>query len=349
MNFLIYGAGAVGCYVGAKLMNDGHGVTLITRRPGQADLLNQQGLTLTENEEKHHVQPEMLTSIRLAFQNRTYDAIFLAMKSYDVPEALNPLIAFCPNPPPIITLQNGIGIEEFINNEFGGCEIIAGSLTTPVIRNTPERIVVEREDRGLALAPTAEGQSVKSWVALLNQTGLTTVAIRDYQAMKWSKALLNMIGNASSAILNRHPSVIYKFKPTFRMEMAMLKETLAVMRGRNIKVVDLPGTSAKRLAFAVRRLPSGLVQSTLTKRVSEGRGNKMPSFHIDLSSGRANSEVIYHNGAIAKAGQDLNIPTPINTALTDILLKLIRREINWEIYNGNPQQLVNDVMTYKNK
>lgn len=347
MNFLIYGAGAVGSYIGARLTQSGHHVSMVTRRASTADLISRQGLTITENDEKHTVEPEMFTSLRLAVQNRAFDSIFLAMKSYDVAEALNPLIAFLPSPPPLITLQNGIGLEEFINSEYGGCEIVAGSLTTPVSRNTPDHIVIERSNRGLAIAPTVQGQSVTSWAELLNSAGITTKTIANHHSMKWSKALLNMIGNASSAILNRHPSVIYKFKPTFRMEVAMLKETLAVMKAQNIKLVNLPGMSVKQLAFAIQRLPSGIVQSTLAKRVSEGRGNKMPSFHIDLSSGRSNSEVIYHNGAVAKAGHTHNIPTPVNTALNDILVKLIRREIDWEVYNGNPQKLVNDVMALR--
>ena len=77
-----------------------------------------------------------------------------------------------------------------------------------------------------------------------------------------------------------------------------------------------------------------------------GRGDKMPSFAIDLAAGKKQSEVLYHNGAIAKAGRELGISTPVNTALTDILLKLARQELDWQSYSGNVKQLAADIKQY---
>lgn len=347
MRVLVYGAGAVGGYLGACLAHHAHEVTMVTR-PVTANIIDEQGLTIRQPGGRYVVRPRVVSSVRQAFLNdASYDLILMTMKSYDLADAINPLLAFCPNPPPVITLQNGIGLEEMVIEQLGPGRVVSGTLTTPVSREIPERIIVERENRGLGLAPTAPEQNIGQWVQLFQSAGLTTEHLPDFHAMKWSKALLNMIGNATSAILNRHPSVIYKHRPTYDLEIAMLRETLAVMRRLKYRVVDLPGTPTRRLANAVRLLPSAVTQSVLSGIVAEGRGNKMPSFHIDLVSGRHKNEVLYHNAAVAQFGQKVGVSTPVNQALGDILLKIVTGEIPWETYQGNPQKLVTDVKQYQ--
>lgn len=352
MRILVFGAGAVGGYLGAALAHQGQAVALISRLT-TIELIGDKGLTLARpGRPDVRVQPELYATVRQALlTGHDYDAILLTMKSYDVAEALNALIAFYPEEayPPIITLQNGIGIEEMVKEQLGAERVIAGSLTTPVSRETPERIRVERSDRGLALAPTQRGQKIKPWVDLFTAAGVTTVSFKNHRAMKWSKALLNMVGNATSAIVNRQPRAIYQYKPTFELEMEMLREALAVMRAQKLAVVDLPGASASRLAFAVKRLPSFVVKPVLSRLVAGGRGDKLPSFHMDLAAGKKKNEVFYHNGAVAAAGHKLGIATPVNTALTDILMKMARGEVDWQIYDGSPARLVQEVERYRQK
>ncbi|HSM57556.1 MAG TPA: 2-dehydropantoate 2-reductase [Candidatus Sulfomarinibacteraceae bacterium] len=348
MRVLVYGAGAVGSYVGGSLASAGHEVTLVVR-PNAAETISKSGLRLS-----HPDKPDVLadvalvTSVRQAFlDDESYDLIVLGMKSYDVSEALNPLIAFCPQPfPPLLTLQNGIGIEEMIMEDLNAL-LIAGSLTTPVSRQTPDHIEVERSGRGLALAPTRERQDIRRWVQTFAEAGIPTQRIKNYRAMKWSKALLNMMGNASSAIINRHPKAIYSHDPTYDLEMEMLSEALKVMRRLKLKVVDLPGTPTTRLSLAVRRLPDFIVKPVLTRMVAGGRGNKLPSFHLDLSAGRKDNEVRFHNGAVAEAGRELGVATPVNEALATILLGMVRGEIDWHVYDGNPGRLIEEVEKYR--
>jgi 2-dehydropantoate 2-reductase len=347
MNILVYGAGAVGSYLGARLAQAGNSVTLVSRST-MTDIINANGLDVTEGTETVHTRPSAVISLRQALlNNAAYDAILTCMKSYDVEGAINELIAFCPNPPPLITLQNGIGIEEQFIQQFGAGRVIAGSLTVPVTLNTNHSILVERTGRGLALAPTQAKQNVGQWVELFQAAGVTTIAIKDHKAMKWSKALLNIIGNASSAILNRHPKMIYSYEPTFRLEIAMLRETLAVMKKLKLTPLNLPGSEAARLASAVRYVPGPLLKLFLTNIVASGRGEKMPSFQLDLAAGKDKSEVLYHNGAVARAGKANNVATPVNTALTDVLLKLARKEIDYQEYNGKPDRLVAEVKKYQ--
>lgn len=75
----------------------------------------------------------------------------------------------------------------------------------------------------------------------------------------------------------------------------------------------------------------------------------MPSFHIDLMSGREQNEVTYHNGAVAENGKSLGVRTPVNLALNDILTKIARKELDFEEYNGRPKKLVATIKEYQDK
>jgi 2-dehydropantoate 2-reductase len=347
MRVLVFGAGAVGSYLGGRLGHAGHDVTLVARL-ATAEAIKGNGLVVTENGERLLTRPHVVTALRQAFlDDTTYDVVLLAMKAYDVEMALNEMVAFCPSPPPLITLQNGIGIEEKFVAQFGAGRVTAASLTTPITLDSSYSVVVERSDRGLAIAPVERRQRVTPWLQMFQDAAIPALAFADFRAMKWSKALLNLIGNASAAILNRHPGVIYSTPLTFKLEMRMLQEALAVMRKARLKVVDLPGSPARRLAFAVKWLPHFMVKPVLTRIVTAGRGNKMPSFHLDLAAGKEKNEVLYHNGAIAQHGRANGVPTPVNAALSDILLKLAQKELDWRDFDGNPKRLLAEVRKYR--
>ena len=66
----------------------------------------------------------------------------------------------------------------------------------------------------------------------------------------------------------------------------------------------------------------------------------MPSFHIDLHSGRGQSEVEYLHGAIVREGKKANLPTPVNQVLTDTLMSLTRKEVPLEEYARQPEKLL---------
>ena len=152
--------------------------------------------------------------------------------------------------------------------------------------------------------------------------------------------LTNLIANASSAILDMPPAEIFANPNLYRLEVEQLRETLAVMQAQSINVVDLPGTPVRLLAFAVRTLPLAISRPFLAKAVGSGRGGKMPSFHIDLHSGRGKSEIDYLNGAVVRAGQKTGIPTPVNQVLTETLLKLTRSESSISQFAHQPERLL---------
>lgn len=159
-------------------------------------------------------------------------------------------------------------------------------------------------------------------------------------AMKWSKMLTNLMANSTSAILNWPAGKVYAHPGIFELERRQLKEILAVMDGKKIPVVDLPGTPVRLLAFGIRYLPAAIIKPLLVKAVGGGRGAKMPSFHIDLYQGRGQSEVDYLNGAVVRAAREVNVSAPVNELLTTVLLKLTSGEWKKEEFDGKPEKLI---------
>ena len=157
--------------------------------------------------------------------------------------------------------------------------------------------------------------------------------------MKWSKLLTNLLVNASSAILRIVPDEILSNPGLYRLELAQLREALQVMGAMGIPVVDLPGTPVRMLAIAAK-LPARLSQPILRKAVGGGRGGKMPSFYIDLVSGRKITEVDYLNGAVVRYGERLGITAITNMLLNETLQGMVGGDIPIDSYANNPDKLL---------
>ena len=165
--------------------------------------------------------------------------------------------------------------------------------------------------------------------------------------MKWSKMLTNLLANASSAILDMPPAEIFAHPGLFRLELKMLKEALAVMDVLKIPVTNLPGTPVWWLVWIACTLPPSVSQPLLMNSLGKGRGAKMPSFHIDLYSGRGKSEVDYLNGAVVRFGAANHIPTPINRCLNEILTAMSTGNMTKSQFAHSPEKFLSEVERYQ--
>jgi 2-dehydropantoate 2-reductase len=197
-------------------------------------------------------------------------------------------------------------------------------------------IVLERL-RGVGVA---DRHPLSLFVAeAFNAAGLNAHLFLRAADMKWSKMLTNLPANATAAILNMTAAEVFAHTRLFRLEMRMLREMLAVMRANCLRVVDLPRVPVRALALGTR-LPEIVARPLMLKAVGGGRGGKMPSFHIDLYSGRGRSEVDWLNGAVVRYGEKAGVPTPVNKLLTETLLALTRAEIPLTKFSRQPDKLL---------
>ncbi|RJP54446.1 MAG: ketopantoate reductase family protein [Anaerolineaceae bacterium] len=345
MKFLIFGAGAIGTYIGGSLVLAGHQVVFV-EQPKMAGELRAKGLRLDltiderrETKDAFLIAPRSFViepSLESALKFGPFDAAVFALKSFDTEPAMEGLKPFAEKLPPILCLSNGVDNEPAIAKTLGADKVIYGTVTTAIGRRGAGDIVLEKL-RGVGIA--AGHPLSEKLVTALDRAHLKCRLYPDALSMKWSKMLTNLIANPTSAILNMTAAQIFADKKLYKLEIDMLKECLAVMTAMGLEVVDLPGTPVGALAFATK-LPLWLSKPFLSKAAGSGRGGKMPSFHIDLYSGRGKSEVKYLHGAVVREGKARNIPTPVNQALTETLLALTNKEIALEEFAGKTEKLL---------
>jgi 2-dehydropantoate 2-reductase len=334
---LSFGAGAIGTYIGGSLALQGHQVVFL-ERPEVATQIRKTGLFLDLKGTIHKVEfPIMAESIETALALGPFDFGLFALKSYDTQAALREWAPFSDQFPPILCMQNGVENESALAQLLGSERVIPGTLTSAVGRQAAGNIVLER----LRGAGVAGGHSLsETLVEAFNQAGLNARLFPQAAAMKWSKMLTNLLANATTAILAMTPEEIFHDDRLVRLEMHQLREALQVMDALNYAVVNLPGTPVRLLAFGVRFLPLPLLKPLLGRAVGKGRGAKMPSFYLDLHSGRGKSEVDYLNGAVVRFGKQMGIQAPVNQLLNETLLGLTNRTLSQEDFSHNPGLLL---------
>ena len=285
-------------------------------------------------------EPEVATSMEEALTLPGYDAALFALKSFDTPVFLESLAVPQESLPPFLCLSNGVANEPAMAAALGEDRVIAGTVTSAIGVRGIGDIALEKL-RGVGVAA---GHPLSERLHLaMDGAGLNCRRFQRAADMKWSKMLTNLISNATSAILDMPASEVFAHAGLYRLEIEQLRETLQVMAAQGIEAVDLPGTPVRLLAFAVKRLPLAVSRPLLARKVAGGRGGKMPSFHIDLHSGRGKSEVDYLNGAVVRAGREHGIPTPVNDLLNRTLLGLTRGEIPLDHFRRKPAKLIEEL------
>lgn len=348
LNILVFGAGAIGTYIGGSLALDGHQLVFV-EQTRVVEELRERGLRLDltlderrKTKESSRIEPasfRIVSTLEEALRYGPFDVALFALKSFDTPAALEGMRPFADKMPPILCLSNGVSNEPAIAEVLGTDKVIYGTVTTAIGRRGAGDIVLERL-RGVGVA---KGHPLSEQLhGALAKAYLNSRLYENAASMKWSKMLTNLMANPTSAILDMTAREVFANRQLYKLEIEMLRECLAVMKAQNIEVVDLPGTPVRALAFATT-LPLWLSKPLLSRAAGAGRGAKMPSFHIDLHNGRGKSEVEYLHGAVVRAGETCDVPTPVNKLLTQTLLALTNKEIPLEEFAHKPENLLSKV------
>ena len=344
MRILVIGAGAIGCLLGGRLASSGHDVTLVGR-PWLVEAVQAYGLDVAQEAGDHiHIRNIQVTeNVAGAYALQPdFDLVLLTTKAHDVLPPIVNLSKETDTLPLVVTFQNGVGTEETIAEVIGEDHVIAGTISVPASMTGPAVIETVRRG-GIGIAPMTGEVTGTPIAEALRGAGFVVAVYDDYRALKWSKLLLNIIGNATSAILGWPPERVYANRDLFDMERAAFLEALQVMTAMKLRPVALPGYPLPTLAPWVKRLPSFILRPIVRRAVRTGRGGKMPSMYVDLVAGKKHLEVGVLNGAVARQGEQLGIPVPTNKKLTDILQQIAGGKISREEYCDHPQALLDAV------
>lgn len=334
MDILIIGAGAIGLLVAARLAEAGGNRVALLARSNAAELA-ERGITLSW---EHNTIVSRSVEIAsdpgaLSFNPQL---VVVCVKGYDTPTVLPMLEHFAASF--LLTLQNGIGNEEALVARFGPDRVLSGAITTSVEIATSTEIAVTKSG-GIGLAPVA-GQPIEHFAAPFERAGFVTQTFGSYLSLKWSKALLNMLGNATAAILDMPVAEVYADDRLVALERRAFREALAVMDKRGIKPISLPRYPAAQLANAMRLLPAPLLFPLLRRTVAGGRGGKLPSLLIELHKGNPRSEGKFLYGAVAEEAARVGVAAPVNTALWATLDGIATNHIPWDDFRHKPERLL---------
>ncbi|HET9014253.1 MAG TPA: ketopantoate reductase family protein [Thermomicrobiaceae bacterium] len=333
---LVYGAGAVGCLLGGLLSAVDVDVTLLGR-PDLVRAVHDGGLQIHRPGGDLAASPAAISSLDAL--TRPPDLVLLTTKAYAVAAALDQLDTLARGGATIVVLQNGVGTEETLLARPAVQRLASGAVTLSVGTDAPGRVRQETTGGGVTLAPVRDGSAIGPLVAALTRVGILAPVVDDYRALKWSKLLLNILGNAVAAILATPPVELMADPRLFQLERGAFLEATRVMRAAGVRTIGLPGFDVPLLAAAMR-LPPGMGRRLLAGRVAGGRGAKRPSLWLDVERGRAPTEVGWLNGAVERAGAAHGIPTPTNALLARLVDEVAADPARRNELAGHPERLL---------
>jgi ketopantoate reductase len=112
---VVFGAGAIGGLVGARLFQHGDDVTLVARGAHAEALAS--GLVLEAPDESLTLPIPVVTNVS-ALRWTDDTVVLLAVKGQDTEEALNHLVTVAPQETPIVCMQNGVENERRVLRRF---------------------------------------------------------------------------------------------------------------------------------------------------------------------------------------------------------------------------------------
>lgn len=333
---LVVGPGAVGSFLAWTLATGGAEVTLLGR--SGVPLARRPLACVDPNGSSRTIQVSRVGTVGDVVAEP--DLVILAVRMTDLAGALE-VVEHWPRAT-VLAVENGIGADELVAERRSAGGIVAGSLTTSI--ELDGETVRRRSRGGIALAAVRGpvDAQIASLAARLEAGGLRVVETADSAAMRWSKLLVNLLANATSAILDVDPGEVYRDRSLFALERRQLREALEVMRRLGIRPIRLPGADARLLA-ASARLPDAVVRPVLGRIVAGGRGGKDPSLWRHVRSGRPRTEAAWLNGSVDRAARTIGFRAPLNARLAELVDEVAADPDRRNWFRARPDRLIDEL------
>ena len=184
MKILILGAGGIGGYFGARLLQIGADVTFLLRDKRQA-LIKAEGLRIETPHGNFTVQPATVTA---ASVTPIYDLIILAPKSYDLDDALASLENAVGNGVVLLFL-NGIEHLAILDHKFGRAKIMGGvaHIAATITESGAVRQLNDIHSLTVGSRDPAHADLDRDFIALCKQAPFASVHAEDIEQALWDK------------------------------------------------------------------------------------------------------------------------------------------------------------------
>jgi 2-dehydropantoate 2-reductase len=308
VEIVVYGAGAIGSLVGARLHEAGLSVQLIGREV-QVDAIRANGLLVKGLAESHVVHLPAATTLDSA-----PDIILLTVKSQDVGDACR-LIATLQSDATVVTMQNGVRSDGEAAEILGRDRIVGCVLNISATYLEPG--VVEQNTREFFQvgAPFPEAAPRVDGVMSLLSPVLRTELVPDIARARWTKLMANL-NNAIMAITGLPIGKALRHPGLGRLSIATIREGV---RTAQLGGFGLDQSRRARTFRLMSTLPMSVSYVVFGKRLAGNfppESTYGPSTLQSLERG-SSSELEYLNGEIVTLGKQIGRPTPYNSGLLD--------------------------------
>lgn len=305
---VIFGAGAIGCWVGGRLAAGGADVTLIGRARVMDELDG--GLYVTELGGQHDakVTPKVATEPGAA---AAADIVLVTVKSQQTAEAGAALATVLPESTVVVSLQNGVRNVDALRATLPGRRIIAAMVPFNVVRRGPG--AYHRASDGTLCID--DHPAAAPLLAACRAAGLPIEPRRDMPAVLWAKLVLNL-NNAINA-LSGEPIAAELAQRAFRLCLsAAQREALDVLAGAKQDVARLTAIPPRWLPH-VFTVPDPVFR-LFVSRVVAIDPDARSSMWGDLEARRL-TEIDYLQGEVVALAEQLGEDAPINRALVRLI------------------------------
>jgi 2-dehydropantoate 2-reductase len=305
MKIAVVGPGALGCLIAGFLRSrTKEEIWLIDKSPERAKRIGEEGIRI-----------EGLSSVRTPIsvsadpkEAGPCELVILCVKSYSTEDACKDIKELVRDKTFILTLQNGIGNVQILNDYFGVERVIAGVtnhgatlLGVGHVRHAGKGDTIIGMSKAKMLGPIRDAANI------LTKCNLETKISKDIDSIIWSKLIINIGINALTGITRLKNGMIIKHDGTREVLRSAVGEAMKIVKRKRIKLAyDDPIQKVESVCKATAANVSSMLQDILNSR---------------------RTEIDYMNGAITRQAKALGIPTPVNEVLTNLIRTI---ESNYE-------------------
>ncbi len=298
MRFLIVGPGAMGCLLASLLARGGLDVAILDYRSDRAKRLMENGITLEGVSGDYFIKlPVYVDELR-----KIPDVVLFCVKAYKTSEAATHLKKVLSSKPIILTLQNGVGNLEILEDIFGKESVTAG------VTSEGATLLGEGHVRHAGFGETIIGKAsipeaiIGSIAEGFNRSGLKTRWLPDVTGLIWGKLLINVGINGLTALLRVKNGVLYREETLRSLMKVLVEEAYEVIVKKGI---ELPFPDPVQKVYEVAQNTAQNISSMLQDVLKQRR-----------------TEIGFMNGAVVREGKKLGVSTPFNEAIFNLVSAL---------------------------
>jgi 2-dehydropantoate 2-reductase len=298
VRIMVMGSGGVGGYFGAVLHRAGHEVTFVARGE-HLEAIRARGLRIESVASGDFTVRPAATDT--PDQSLGAELVLYCVKGYDNAAAIDTMAPAVGADTRVLTLQNGIGSGDRLADAFGADKVLLGVTYIDVVRTEPG-VVAEVGDKCNIVFGEQDGQHSPRAVAVrdaMKDAGIDVHLSSNVAEELWKKLIYICAWSGMICMTRASMAEITGTPEANDLTLRIMREVEAVARASG---VDLdPGHVDRTMAY-FQKTREGAVSSMFTDLQ---RGNRL--------------EVDVLNGAVARLGVELGVPTPGNEFIAGCL------------------------------